>query len=301
VTGEPRVCFFGVPALGSWKVRAQQVASARPEWRATGALEPQDVVDHDVFCAVKRPFRNRLRLLRALGKLCVYDVVDCWTQPEDGLRYRDLPAIREYFAKFLGGLPVDGVVFSNRTMFEDLGDLVPNPTYIYHHFWPGLEPIEVRERARVVGYQGAANYLGPWHAAVQRACRRLGLEFVVNPADLRSIDIGFAARGGPHASTMAHRYKSNVKLANFYGGAIPCVVNASEESYRETDNGEVRFFATERELEDKLAELVPVATRRRIHDSFLVARRSFTLEAVVERYRAWFAQLLAGRENVRAP
>jgi hypothetical protein len=290
------VCFFGVPAMGSWKVRAQQVASARVRWRAVGNLEPHDVMTHDVFVAVKRPFRTRLRLLRAMGKTTIYDVVDCWAQPADGLRYPDLPSIRAYFTRLFDGLPVDGVVFANRTMYEDLHDLVPNPTFLYHHFWPGLEPIEVREDADVVGYEGAAAYLGPWRAVVEAACRRLGLRFVVNPTDFRSIDIGFAARGGVHASTMTHRYKSNVKLANFYGAGIPCLVNDSEVSYHETDDGEVRFFTTEQELVDRLAELRSYETRLRIHRSFLRTRERFTLEAVAQQYDAYFARLAAPRE-----
>lgn len=293
---DANVCFFGVPAMGSWKVRAQQVATASARWHSTGNLEPHDILTHDVFCAVKRPFRSRLRLLKAMGKTTVYDVVDCWAQPADGLRYPDLPSIREYFQRFFADLAVDGVIFPNRTMFEDFGGLVPNPTFLYHHFWPGLQPIEIRERAQVVGYQGASSYLGPWQAVIEAACARLGLRFVVNPEDLRSIDIGFAARGGVHASTMAHRYKSNVKLANFYGAGIPCLVNDSELSYRETDNGEVRFFATAQELVDRLAELVPYETRLRIHRSFLVARQDFTLEAIARGYEAYFARLTALRE-----
>jgi hypothetical protein len=251
---------------------------------------------HRLFCAVKRPFRSRLRLLHSLGKTTVFDVVDCWAQPADGVRYRDLPAIRGFFTEFLADLPVDGVIFPNRTMLEDLGDLVRNPVCIYHHFWPALEPIEVRERAQVVGYEGEAEYLGPWRAAIERLCRRHGLQFVVNPPDLRAVDIGFAARGGVHASTMAHRYKSNVKLANFYGGAIPCVVNAQEHSYRETDNGQVRFFATESELADRLAELLPYETRLAVHRSFLTAREAFTLASIATRYEAYFRSLLAQRE-----
>lgn len=293
---ETGICFFGPPKMGSWRIRARQVASARRTWRSAADLEPHDIVACDLFVAVKRPARPRLAFLRALGKATVFDVVDCWAQPADGLRYTDLPSIRRWFAEFCHGLPVDGVIFPNRTMYEDLGDLVPNPTFVYHHFWPGLEPIEVRERARVVGYQGEPAYLGPWHDAIERICRRHGLQFVVNPPDLRALDLGFAARGGVHASTLARRYKSNVKLANFYGGAIPCVVEAAEHSYRETDNGEVRFFADERELEDRIVELLPVETRRRVHASFLTARRAFTLEAIADVYERWFRDLVAARE-----
>lgn len=294
---DPNVCFFGVPAMGSWKVRAQQIASARPRWLATGTLEPADVLAHDVFVAVKRPFRTRLRLLRAMGRTTVYDIVDCWAQPADGVRYPDLPAIRGYFERFFADLPVDGVIFPNRQMYEDLGDLVPEPTYIYHHFWPGMAPIAIRERALVVGYEGAPAYLGPWQAVIEAACRKLGLQFVVNPPDLRAIDIGFAARGGVHASTMARRYKSNVKLANFYGAGIPCLVEAAEHSYRETDDGEVRFFASEQELVDRLAELCDYTTRCRIHDSFLRTRERFTLEAIARQYDAYFAHLAAVRQG----
>ena len=277
--------------MGSWQVRARQVASARTAWAAVGELDPQSIVRHDVFCAVKRPFRQRLRLLRAMGKRTVYDVVDCWAQPADGLANPDLPSIRRYFERYFADLPVDGVIFPNRTMREDLGDLVPNPTFLYHHYWPGLQPIEVRPQARVVGYQGEPHYLGPWRAAVESACREIGLEFVINPRDLRAIDIGFAARGGVHASLMAQRYKSNVKLANFFGAAIPCVVQSTEASYRECDNGEVRFFTTERELRERLAELVPVAVRQRVHESFLVARQAYSLDAIADQYMAYFAGL----------
>ena len=292
---DPNVCFFGVPAMGSWKVRAQQIASARPRWLAAGALEPVDILAHDVFVAVKRPYRSRLRLLRAMGKTTVYDVVDCWAQPADGVSHPDLPSIRGYFERFFADLPVDGVIFPNRQMCEDLGDLVPEPTFVYHHYWPGMAPIEIRERAQVVGYEGAPAYLGPWGAVVEDACRKLGLQFVVNPPDLRAIDIGFAARGGVHASTMARRYKSNVKLANFYGAGIPCLVEAAEFSYRETDDGEVRFFATAQDLYDRLAELRDLETRRRIHASFLRTRERFTLEAIAGQYEAYFARLAAAR------
>ncbi|MBL8752515.1 MAG: glycosyltransferase [Planctomycetes bacterium] len=295
-TPQVRTCFFGVPAMGSWKIRAGQVAGVRREWHSTGSLEPYDIVHHDAFVAVKRPFRSALRLLTAMGKTTIYDVVDCWAQPADGLRYRDLPAIRGWFREFVRDLAVDGVIFPNRTMREDLGDLVPNPTTIYHHYWPGMAPIEVREQARLVGYQGEPEYLGQWRAVIERICARHGLRFVVNPSDYRNLDIGFAARGGVHASTLAHRYKSNVKLANFYGAALPCVVNDSELAYKETDNGQVRFFATERELEDRIVELLPYETRLEAHRSFLDERHKYTLEAIGDQYDAFLRTCHERRE-----
>src|SRR5262245_31819184 len=97
--------------MGSWKIRARQVASARASWHSAADFAPYDVLRHRVFCAVKRPFRSRLRLLRALGKITVYDVVDFWAQPADGLRYHDVPAIRAFCTEFLAGLHVDGVIF----------------------------------------------------------------------------------------------------------------------------------------------------------------------------------------------
>lgn len=282
--------------MGSWKIRAQQIATARPTWSSAGGLAPDTILGHEVFCAIKRVSRSRLRLLKRLGKVVLYDVLDCWQQPQDGLLCTDMDKVLRYFEGYFADLPLDGTIFPNRTMMADLGHLVPNPVCIYHHFWPGMEPIEVRPRARIVGYQGAEAYLGPWHRVVERACRKLGLRFVVNPPDFRSIDIGLAARGGVHASLMAHRYKSNVKLANFYGAAIPCVVNSAEASYRETDNGEVRFFSTPEELEERLHELLPLDTRMRIHRSFLEARRQFTLEAIADRYENHVGELVAQRE-----
>lgn len=295
IQAAPRTCFFGLSQMGSWKIRARQIADARSVWSSTDRLTPAAILDHDVFCAIKRPFRSRLQLLKRLGKVVLFDVLDCWQQPVDGLACSDMDKVHRWFADFFADLPVDGVIFPNRTMMADLGHLVPNPVCIYHHFWPGMEPIEVRPRAQVVGYQGEAAYLGPWRQVIESACQRLGLRFVANPPDLRAIDIGLAARGGEHATLMSHRYKSNVKLANFYGAAIPCIVNAAEASYRETDNGEVRFFATAAELEARLAELLPFDTRQRIHQSFLVARRDFTLETIADRYEAYFRSILLQR------
>lgn len=294
------VCFLGDGVSGSWQMRARQIAAMRPHWTAKAAKEltALDVQRHQVFCIVKRFDRAVAERLRAEGKAVVYDVVDPWRQPEDGERHPTLDMVIGYFTKVLRDLPVDGVIFPNDTMRHDLGHLVPRPVTIYHHHKPELRPIAVKRRAEVVGYEGVAEYLGPWRDVVESVCMRRGLRFVINPASLAHIDIGFAARGGRHGSLMASRYKSNVKLANFFAAGIPCVVHADEMSYRETDNGQVRFVRDRAELEAAVEQLLPYETRQAIHGSFVSHSARFRLPRIVAQYEAYFSQLVATASDV---
>jgi len=149
-------------------------------------------------------------------------------------------------------------------------EFVPNPVTIYHHHKPWLKPTTIKQRPEIVGYEGNAEYLGEWADTAKMICAEIGMRFAVNPEDFQHIDIGFAARGGPHGSLMASRYKSNVKLANFYGAGIPCVMQASEVSYRETDNGKVLFFTNPDQLRLCLKQLMFHSTRFAIHCSFIM-------------------------------
>jgi hypothetical protein len=290
----PRVLFVGKPSMGSWWIRARQIASARPHWAAAQHLTAAEIAAADVIVFVKTTRPRAMRLLRALGKVVVWDVLDCWRQPDDGLRLTSISRIRDWFAGLRRHLDLDGAIFPNRAMRDDLGDLVPNPVTIYHHSRPGLATAVVREPARIVGYEGDPAYLGEWRAVVERACRRLGLRFAVNPAEFTSIDIGFAARGAPHGCLISRRYKSNVKLANFYGAGLPCLLPGDELSYRETDAGDVRFFADPAGVEAGLAALLPADERRRIHARFLQTRGRFALAAIAEEYERYFGSLVAG-------
>jgi hypothetical protein len=238
-----------------------------------------------------------------MGKIVVYDTVDPWRQPDDGLACDGLDQVRDFFARYFADLPAHGVIFANRAMCEDLGRYVWNPTYIYHHYRPGLLPAGVRRDARVVGYHGVPEYLGAWKPAIQAACGALGLEFrtlVSAPFDddaFRAFDIGVVARGGPHGSLMACRYKSNVKLANLLGAGIPCVASYDEQACRETSGGGVRFFGCPEDLRNALGELRSSAVRRGLHESYLEARERFSLDAISDEYERYFTALItsAGR------
>jgi len=293
----PRVCFLGDGVSGSWQMRAAQIAETHPAWEAmaTKDLRASDVPRFDLFCIVKRFDAAKAEWLRSQGKAVVYDVVDPWKQPEDGEANPTLNDVVGYFRRMLSPMAVDGVIFPNATMLADLGHFVPRPTHIYHHHRVYQEPIIVCRQATRVGYEGREDYLGPWAETAARVCERLGLEWVVNPNSLTSLDIGLAVRGGRNGTLMAKRYKSNVKLANLFAAGLPAIAHADEASYRETDDGNVRFFMDEASLERAIVDLLPYERRLAVHKAFLAHSRRFRVETIAEQYEAYFRHVLASR------
>lgn len=291
----PRVCFLGDGVSGSYVMRAEQIASTRSEWTAmrTERFRSGVLDAYDVFVIVKRYRRQLAELLQEHGKLVVYDVVDPWLQPDEGLEHDTLPRAIAFFSDLLRGQAVDGVIFPNEAMLGDYAHLVSNPIRLYHHFRAESRPIEVRREVRTLGYEGRADYLGDFEPMLRRLCDRFGLELVLNPDCLSRIDVGFAGRSGPHGSLIARRYKSNVKLANLFGCGIPAIAHRRESSYRETDNGDVEFFSTEDELAGCLERLLPYERRLAIHRRFLEYARSFSLAAIADEYETYFLALLA--------
>lgn len=297
VPSQSRVCFLGDGCSGSWRIRAEQVADCVEQWRAlpTRLLNERLADQFDVFCFVKRLDAALASELRARGKTVVYDLVDPWKQPDDGLTYQTLEEVLAFWQVILSGLPVDGVIFPNWTMRNDLGHLVPNAVTIYHHSRPRLKPITIRRRAKRVGYEGRAEYLGPWRESMERVCSALGLRFVINPRSLGDVDIGFAARGGPHGTLMPKRYKSNVKLANMLALGLPAVAHAGEAGFTETDPGGVAYFDTEEQLYEQLRDLLPWERRMQIHHAFVAHRWPFHIAEIVRQYEEYFLTVRASK------
>lgn len=286
-----RVLFTGNNRAGSWEIRGNQVASARPYWTATHRVTDKDLKKHDLVCFVKRPQPELLSTLHNLRKPFVFDIIDSWGQPDEGLQYDSYEKVKELFRTKWSLIRADGYIFPNHTMMNELGFLTPVRTAIYHHFRPGLMPIEVNKKARVVGYEGSETFLGEWLGVIKDICAKNDLEFQVNPTDFRQIDIGVAIRGGEHDSYMANHYKSNVKLANFYGAGIPCLVGWKERSYHETDNGDVRFFRSPLEFETQLKSLLDYDTRLQISERFRDFRENFQLEAIASQFEQFFERV----------
>ena len=163
-----RVLFTSRSSAGAWQVRGEQIAAMRTNWRAVNHPRKDDLAGCDVLCIVKKPDTQVTRLARAMGKVIVFDIVDSWAQPEDGLSCANLEDARALFGKAWAAVDADGYVFPTARMAQDLGPLVRNGVTIYHHHWPQLAPNPVRPQVLTVGYEGA-DYLGPWKARIEEA------------------------------------------------------------------------------------------------------------------------------------
>ncbi len=293
-----KVCFTSRSSAGAWQIRGEQVAALRTNWQALHAPTQQDIARCDVLCVVKKPDARVLEMARRLGKHVVYDIVDSWAQPADGLKYTDRLQAKSLFSAAWEAIGADGYIFPTRRMQEDLGPLVRHGVTIYHHYWPQIRRNPLRDKVEVIGYEGA-DYLGEWRPRIERACAAHGLRFVANPREYTELDVVVLVRGGVHRSFLSQNYKSNVKLANAYGSGTPALVHVDEMSAHDTDSGDVLFFSDlPGSFERQLARLVgDPALRRAVQAGFLSAAPRFHVEKIASEFERFFLWV---RDNVRS-
>lgn len=287
------VCFTSRSSAGAWQIRGQQIAAMRSNWTAFNQPTDEELALADLVCLVKKPDLGIIQRVRQLGKPIVFDIVDSWAQPEDGLKHTDLSKARELFAPTWRCIGADGYIFPTRRMQEDLGQLVPERLTIYHHYWPQIKKNPVREQVAVIGYEGG-DYLGEWRSRIEKACLDRGIRFVVNPTNYTELDIVILVRGGPHGSFLSQQYKSNVKLANAMGSGTPALVHFDEMSAHDTDTGDVLFFTDrpgsfERQLDLLIGDY---ALRMHIHQKFLNAAPKFHINNIADQFEGFFLKIL---------
>lgn len=288
-----RVLFTSRSSAGAWQIRGEQIAAVRTNWMATNNPSDAEIAACDLLCVVKKPVEDVVARARSMGKPLVYDIVDSWAQPEDGLKHTNLPAARELFGAAWRALDADGYIFPTRRMQIDLGGMVMRSVTIYHHYWPQIQRNRLREQVLTIGYEGG-DYLGEWQERIAAACAARGLRFVANPADYSQLDIVVLVRGGEHGSFLARSYKSNVKLANAYGSGTPALVHVDEMSAHDTDTGDVLFFSDrpgsfERQLDALVGD---AALRRQIHRNFLAASPRFHISNIAGQFEGFFRDVL---------
>lgn len=288
-----RVCFSGRSSAGAWQIRGEQIAAMRTNWEAINKPSNDDVKRFDLFCFVKKPDPKIIERVRKTGNPIVFDIVDSWAQPEDGLKYRDAHSARELFGPLWKQVNADGYIFPTKRMHQDLGLLIKNGVTIYHHYWPQIQKSPVRETVKIVGYEGA-DYLGEWGALIEKICSDRGIKFVANPKNYTDLDIVVLVRGGEHGSYLAKNYKSNVKLANAYGSGTPVLAHVDEMSAHDTDNGDVLFFTNQMgSFERQLDRLVSdYELRKSIHSNFLATAHQFDIRNIAHQFESFFQSIV---------
>ena len=288
----PKVCFTGNVKAGSWQIRGEQISSERSNWAALPNPSRSDFVNFDVLCVVKKLNSKIVSSARDQGLHIVYDIVDSWRQPRDGLKCHSVEDARVLFRKKWKKIDADLFIFPTEQMLIDLGDLVPKGQVIYHHYRPGIPLNPIRDQVLTVGYEGA-DFLGEWKSRLEESCRQMGVTFVTNPLNYSDIDVVVLARGGLHANFLSHRYKSNVKLANAYGSGTPALVHIAEQSAHDTDCGNVLYFSDIGSFDQQLDLLINnLELRRSISNSFLLAAKNYEISSIAKEYEDMFSNLV---------
>lgn len=286
-----KILFVGKQRKGSWKIRAEQLCEAEPEWTCSHEVDKKMIRRADVVVAVKRIPVGLREAVRDAGKPFIYDVVDAWSQPcadVDGER----EALRRRIAES------DAVIYACRAMRRDFPHRLG--AVIYHHFRPGIERQVIKPQVLRVGYEGNPRYLGDWEPVIETHCAAVGAEFVRQVNKVSDVDVIVAVRAAPYNDPLSMTYKSNVKMANAIGSGTPFLF-FPEPAYRETCPPSLQkwFFTTSHEFYTLLKELKSSTVRRTIHATLLAARPVFSIEATTVRYQAFCEEVLLDFEGRR--
>lgn len=227
-----------------------------------------DLQKFDVIVAVKRVDSILLHNLRASGKPWVWDMVDPYPQPgcADWSRNESIRWVKNQIRT----LAPAAVIYPNAKMRCDVGIYGP---VIYHHHRPGIAANPIRERIKVIGYEGGRAYLDHWGTKFARAAAAIGARFDDQVRNLADCDVVVACRGGVHDSYACRNWKSNVKLANAHGSGTP-FIGQPDDGYTETATGSEEWIETEEDIHRALAALSDHRHRLKVAQRFRESAKS---------------------------
>ena len=258
---------------GSFAMRGQQLGAALGA-RVVNAPTPADWCWADVAVLIKRAALAHAKAARLAGVSVIWDALDFWRQPADNDKSES--DARQLLASHVRDIAPILSIGATRAMADALGGV-----YLPHHTWPGLTGSPVRSVVEVVGYEGNASYLGTWRKALERACARRGWRLVINPPDLRDLDIIVALRDGQWDGWMCREWKSGVKIGNAIAAGRPLITQASAAQRELAPVG--TLIETVEELEGALDVWSPAAARALALRQSSAA--SLTLPSVAADYR----------------
>lgn len=258
---------------GSWSIRALQLGEA------IGAkVQPlatlQDCKNADLIIVVKRTPAQLMENIYKSGKPWVFDIVDGWPQPcswgsQDSIRWLQTRIIT---------LNPKAVVYGTSRM---LWDAEFDGIYLPHHAWSKYQPIEVREKVSIVGYEGSLMHLGHWFNVIQTACNRRGWKFQVN-GDMSKADIGIALRDG--GGYPAKYWKPGTKLANLHALGLPAICSI-EAGYSAIASGFEMWVEEDKYIDRAFDQLEPYETRLEINQ--VVQHCAPRLGNIAKQYKEW--------------
>lgn len=259
---------------GSWTMRGEQLGAAIGA-RVTSEPTAADWVWADVAVLVKRAGRQFAGTARQYRVPVVWDALDFWRQPaENGLGEK---AARQLLGAHLAEIRSALTIGATKRMAADAGG-----TYLPHHSWANLAPQPARERVEVVAYEGNPTYLGGWWQRLADACKRRGWTFVVNPPDIRVVDIFATFRDGNWDGHMCREWKSGVKVVNAIAAGRP-IIGQSCAAITELCPPSTIVESPEA-LDAALDAWTPCAARTAAVDVCRQLAPEFTLSAVAQRY-----------------
>lgn len=260
---------------GSWSMRGLQLGAALGA-RVTSAPSDADWRWADRVVLVKRAGVSFAPIARQFSVPIVWDAIDCWNQPADNqCTDRQALALLENQIRAIRPALTIG---ATRAMAEAVGGV-----YLPHHSWDGLRPLPASERVRTVGYEGNAIYLGAWKKRLEAACAHRGWTFVVNPQDLRAMDILVAFRDGPWDGWMCREWKSGVKVVNAIAAGRPLLSQASAAVREIQPPGSI--METVEQLETALDEWSSLRARVSVVEQCRRLAPDYRIEAVAASYR----------------
>lgn len=271
-----RILVVGADSRGSFEMRGRQLGHALGA-RITINPSSADWKWADAIVLVKRAVSIWGPQAMRTGVPLLWDVVDVWKQPDEN----QLPVLTlsDRVRATVRTLHITTVVGATGAMAEDIGGVS-----LPHHCRLDLAPVSPkREGTIVVAYEGQPKYLGPWRTELEYACADLGYAFVINPPDLRAVDVVVALRGGRWDGDVCRRWKSGVKYANALVAGKPVL---SQPTAGFDDVGPTGLLIDQSiDLRSRLDTLASLSVRMEAYQRARCRASEFSLSTIARRYR----------------
>jgi hypothetical protein len=271
-----RVLIVGADGRGSFQMRGQQLGAAIGA-RVTTRPSQSDWAWAEVIVLVKHAATVWGPQAKRAKVPVLWDVLDIWRQPQENQLALD--DLRRRVVEIQETVGIVTLIAATHAMATAIGGVC-----LPHHSRLGLRPAPVREHAVLVAYEGQPKYLGSWRRILEAACASQGMTFVVNPPDLRLVDIVVAFRGECWDGDVCRQWKSGVKVVNAVAAGRP-LISQDCAGARENASAIVSFVETPKELPEALSECASFKRRQMAHEHAVGAAEDFTLDAIAGVYR----------------